>query len=157
MKYAVVKIGSSQYKVAEGEEILVDRLIAEKDQTVKFEQVLLVADNGRIKVGQPLVAGVAVSARVVDQVKGKKIRVATYKAKSRYRRVIGHRQHLTQIRIESIGGKKETKETKTVTKKANIKSSAPKRKVSKNAEKTPAKTIKTPKKTSKSSPKPAKN
>lgn len=161
MKYAIVKIGSSQHKVAEGEELFIDKITTEKDQPVKIDQVLLVADNGQVSVGQPLVAGITVTARVVDQVKGKKIRVATYKAKSRYRRVIGHRQHLTKIMIESIGGNKETKKSsaKTDTKPETPKPSQilPKGKIGKATEKTPTKTIKAPKKPSKSSLKPAKN
>lgn len=134
MKYAIVKIGSSQYKVSEGDELFVEKLAVEKDKAVELDQVLLVAESGDIKIGQPLVSGVTIKAKVTDQAKGKKIRVATYKAKSRYRRVIGHRKLITKLRIESIGGKKEikvtkgTKATKKTTGKTEAKPVTPSRK-----------------------------
>lgn len=101
-KYAVIKITGSQCKVSEGDEIEVNKIEGEKDSSLIFEEVLLLADDKKIKVGQPLVKGVKVKAKIVDQFKGKKIRVATYKSKSRYRRVIGSRSLLTKIKIEKI-------------------------------------------------------
>lgn len=102
VKYAVVKIGGSQFKVAVGDELNVEKLEAEKGKTVEFDEVLLLVADEKVKIGRPLVKGAKVKAKILDQVKGKKIRVATYKAKSRYRRVKGHRKLLTKIRIESI-------------------------------------------------------
>lgn len=102
MKYAVVEIGGSQYKVAEGEEIEVDKIDGEKGKKLSFDKVLLVADEKKRKIGSPLVKGAKVTAEILEQFKGKKIRVATYKAKSRYRRVIGHRSQLTKIKINKI-------------------------------------------------------
>lgn len=120
MKYAVIKIGGSQFKVAEGDELLVDKLEGEKGKMVELGEVLLLVDDKKVTIGQPLVGGVKIKAEILDQTKGKKIRVATYKAKSRYRRVKGHRRFLTKIKIEKIegvrglpagrqGAKKETK------------------------------------------------
>ena len=83
-KYAVVKIGGSQYKVAEGDEIAVDKIDGEKGKSLNFEEVLLFVDEKRVTIGQPLVKNAKIKAEIVDQFKGKKIRVATYKAKSRY-------------------------------------------------------------------------
>ena len=103
MNYAIVKIGGSQYKVAEGDELDVEKLIGEKGTKVVFDQVLLWVSDKKIKIGQPLVKGVKVKAEILDQFKGKKIRVAIFKAKSRYRRVSGHRKLLTKIKIVKIG------------------------------------------------------
>lgn len=102
MKYAVVKIGGSQYKVAEGDEIAVDKIDGEKGKSLTLEEVLLFVDEKRITIGQPLVKNAKIKAKIVDQFKGKKIRVATYKAKSRYRRVKGFRPLLTRVKILSI-------------------------------------------------------
>lgn len=102
MKYAVVKIGGSQYKVAEGDEIAVDKIDGEKGKSLTFEEVLLFVDEKRVTIGQPLVKNAKIKAKIVNQFKGKKIRVATYKAKSRYRRVKGFRPLLTRVKILSI-------------------------------------------------------
>lgn len=101
-KYAVVKISGSQYKVSEGDEIEVGKVNGEKDQLLTLDEVLLLVDDGKVKIGQPKVAGVKIKAKIIDQIKGKKIRVATYKAKSRYRKVKGFRPLLTKIKIEKI-------------------------------------------------------
>lgn len=101
-KYAVVKMGSSQFKVAVGDELAVEKIEAEKGKTVEFNEVLLLVAEKKVKIGRPFLKGAKVKTKVLDQVKGKKIRVATYKAKSRYRRVKGHRKLLTKIRIEEI-------------------------------------------------------
>lgn len=100
-KYAIVKIGGSQYKVAEGDEIQVDKIEGEKGKAVSFDEVLLLADE-EIKIGEPLVKGAQIKAKIIEQFKGDKIRVATFKAKSRYRRVKGFRPQLTKIKIEKI-------------------------------------------------------
>jgi len=102
MKYAVVKIGGSQYKIAEGDEIEVEKLEGKKGDSLDFKEVLLLVDKEKVKIGKPYLPGVKVKAKILDQVKGKKIRVAIYKAKSRYRKVRGHRKLLTKIKIEKI-------------------------------------------------------
>lgn len=101
-KFAIVKIQGKQIKVTEGDEILVDRLAAEKDKVVEFGDVLLLVDEKKISVGQPLVKGAKVKAKVIDQTKGEKIRVAIYKAKTSYRKVKGFRAQLTKLKIEKI-------------------------------------------------------
>jgi len=101
-KYAVVKIGGLQYKVAEGDEIAVDKIDGEKGKSLTFEEILLFVDEKKVAIGQPLVKNAKIKAEIVDQFKGKKIRVATYKAKSRYRRVKGFRPLLTRVKILSI-------------------------------------------------------
>jgi len=101
-KYAIVKIAGFQYKVSEGDELEVNKIDSEKDKKITFEEVLLMAGDDQLKIGQPLVKGAQVKVKVLDQLKGKKIRVATYKAKSRQRRVKGFRPLLTKIKIEKI-------------------------------------------------------
>lgn len=103
MKYAVVKTGGKQYKVAEGDVIEVERLSeAEPKKSYTFNDVLLYVADGALKVGSPRVDGVVVKGLVEDHVRGEKIRVSKYKAKARYRRVTGHRQALTRLTISEI-------------------------------------------------------
>lgn len=102
MKYAVVKIGGKQYKVSEGDEIEIEKIDTPEGKSITFDEVLLLVGGKRVKVGRPKVAGGKIKAKVTSQFKGEKVRVATYKAKSRYRRVKGHRQQLTRVKILSI-------------------------------------------------------
>ena len=105
MKYAIIRTGGKEYKVSEGEEILIEKLSGKKGDSVVFDQVLLLVDDKKIDIGQPLVEKARVKAKVLEQAKGEKIRVVKFRAKSRYRRVKGHRQKLTKIRIEKVYGK----------------------------------------------------
>lgn len=102
MKYAVVKIKGHQYKVSEGDEIEIDRLPDKEKTEIVFDQVLLLVDGEKVKIGHPYLKGTSVKVEVIEHFKGPKIRVATYKAKSRYRRVKGHRSLLTKIKIKKI-------------------------------------------------------
>ena len=100
--YAVIKTGGKQYKVAEGDVLRVEKLNAEVNATVELGEVLLVSNNGEIKVGTPVVDGAKVEATVVAQVKGDKVVNFKYKPKTGYHRKKGHRQNLTEIRITAI-------------------------------------------------------
>ena len=102
--YAIIKTGGKQYKVAEGDEIIVEKLEAEEGGEVTFEEVLSVVDGDNVKIGQPLVSGAKVSAKVVKNGKGPKIRIFKYKHKTNYRRRQGHRQPFTKVKIEKIEG-----------------------------------------------------
>ena len=102
MKYAVIKTGGKQYKVTEGQSLLVEKLNIEKNKPIEFDQVLLLVEDDKAKIGQPLVDA-KVRAKVLDQVKTEKIDVFKYKAKTGYHKKIGHRQNLTKIQIEKIG------------------------------------------------------
>lgn len=98
MKYAVVRTQGHQYKVEEGQDFLVP-----KAEDFTFE-VLLVVDGEKLTVGDPVVKTHNVSLKVTEPlVKGEKIRVFKYKAKSRYRKTIGSRPQYTQVHVESIG------------------------------------------------------
>ena len=100
--YAIIKTGGKQYKVSEGDLVRVEKLPYEVGETVDFDQVLLVSNDGELKVGSPLVEGAKVSATVEDQNKDKKIVVFKYKPKKQYRKKHGHRQPYTLVKINSI-------------------------------------------------------
>src|SRR5579872_4999448 len=107
MSYAIIKSGGKQYKVAPGAVIEIEKLPSVKpNDTYAFDQVLLYVSDEDIKLGNPTVVGVSVLGKVIEHSKTKKIRVSQFKAKSRYRRVFGHRQNVTRIQIESVGGNK---------------------------------------------------
>ena len=101
--YAIIATGGKQYKVAEGDVIRVENLGVEAGAEVVFDQVLLVAGD-ELQVGQPTVAGAKVTAKVLEQGKGAKIRIFKYKAKSNYRRRQGHRQPFTKVEVTKIEG-----------------------------------------------------
>lgn len=101
--YAIIKAAGSQHQVHEGEEINFFHLSGKTvGDRVEFSDVLLVRQAEGVAIGSPIIAGARVEGSVLDHHKGKKIRVATYKAKSRYRRVKGHRDQLTRVKIERI-------------------------------------------------------
>lgn len=105
MDYAVIASGGKQYKVKPGDIVELEKLEGADGASLVFEQVLMHATGDNVVVGQPFVSGVTVVATVVGQIKGDKIRVAKFKAKARYRKVQGHRQHLTQVKIDKIVSK----------------------------------------------------
>ena len=102
--YAIIKTGGKQYRVAEGDEIYVEKLAANEGDEVAFDQVLTIVNDDDVKVGKPFVEGDKVTAKVEAQGKAKKILVFKYKAKSNYRRRQGHRQPFTKVVIEKIEG-----------------------------------------------------
>lgn len=99
--YAVIKTGGKQVKVEVGQEIYVEKLEVEIDSVVTFDQVLLVGGESTI-VGNPLINGASVTAKVLKQGRAKKIIVFKYKPKKDYRRKQGHRQSYTKLLVESI-------------------------------------------------------
>jgi len=98
--FAIIRTGGKQYKVAEGDVLEVEKLIHNGDKIV-FEDVLLVI-NGEIKVGKPNVAGAKITAKIVEDGKGKKKMVFRYKSKTRYKKKKGHRQPYTKVQITKI-------------------------------------------------------
>jgi len=124
MKYAIISTGGKQIKVSEKQLVTLEKIKGKAGDTIIFDQVLLLVDNGKTFIGEPFLENCRIKAKLLKQTKGKKIRVATYKAKSRYRRVKGHRQQLSQVVIEKIN-KSATKIGKSQ------KSKAPKTSVSK--------------------------
>lgn len=100
--YAIIKTGGKQYRVSEGEVVQVEKLDAEVEQEVVFDQVLAVGEGAEVKIGKPVVEGAKVTGKVVEQGKAAKIMVFKYKAKSNYRRRQGHRQPYTAVEITAI-------------------------------------------------------
>lgn len=102
MKYAVIQFQGKQYRVQEGDEFQVDRLEEQSGSNIKTDQVLLLQDDDSTHIGQPLVEGAQVTLEVLSEEKGDKIRVATFKAKSRQRKVRGFRPLLSKVRVQTI-------------------------------------------------------
>ena len=100
--YAVILTGGKQLKVEEGSVVRVEKLAADVDATVTFDQVAAIGDESGLTIGAPLVDGAKVTATVLANGKGKKVRVFTYKPKCGQKRAKGHRQPFTQVRIDSI-------------------------------------------------------
>lgn len=98
MKYAVVRIKGHQYKVREGEELLVDKIEEKKAEP----EVLLVVDEDKVLVGKPVVKEAKVDLKVLGDEKGEKIVIRKFKAKSRYRRKTGFRASLTRLQVSKI-------------------------------------------------------
>ena len=105
--YAIISVGGKQYRVHEGEKLLVDRLAHGAGKT--FQPTVLLIGGG--EGGTDLSPSATVTARVVADVKGDKIRIGKYRAKSGYRKHTGFRASLSQIEIESIGAATKKKET----------------------------------------------
>ncbi|MEZ4685466.1 MAG: 50S ribosomal protein L21 [Bacteroidia bacterium] len=102
--YAIVNIAGKQMKVSAGQSVYVNRLPQDAGESVEFNEVLLVDNDGAVSVGKPHVDGASVSAKVVDHVQGDKVIVFKKKRRKGYRVKNGHRQPLSLIEIEAIKG-----------------------------------------------------
>lgn len=100
--YAIVDIAGQQFKVEAGKQIFVNRLNAEKGASVEFETVLLIDNEGSVKVGSPYVKGSVVKATVLEEVKADKVLVFKKIRRKGFQKLNGHRQKMTRIQIESI-------------------------------------------------------
>lgn len=101
MTFAVIKTGGKQYKVVEGDVLVIEKLKAQKEEEVEFSEVLLVV-NGEIKIGKPFLLAAKVTAKVLEEGKSKKKMVFRYKSKTRYKKKKGHRQPYTKVQITKI-------------------------------------------------------
>ena len=106
--YAIVKTGGKQYKVAVGDTVEIEKLAGAAGTTLTLPAVLVV-DGSDVTSDAKALAGVTVAAEVVAQTKGPKIRIMKYKNKTGYKKRIGHRQQLTQVRVTSIDNDTSTK------------------------------------------------
>jgi large subunit ribosomal protein L21 len=110
--FAVIKTGGKQYKVAEGDTIVVEKLNAEAGKDVVFDTVLMLGEGADVTVGAPLVAGAAVTGEIAEHTRGDKVITRKKRQRQTYRRTIGHKQHLTVVKITGIsadGSKKPAK------------------------------------------------
>jgi len=101
--YAVVKTGGKQYKVAPGEKLKIERILADVGAEVILDQVLMIVGEGdTVRLGQPVVSGAAVKATVLSQGRGEKVKIFKMRRRKHYQKHQGHRQSYTELRIDSI-------------------------------------------------------
>ena len=102
--YAVVKTGGKQYKVAPGENVMVEKLLAEVGAEVLLDEVLLVSEGDNVRLGQPKVPGATVKATVIAHGRGEKVKIFKMRRRKHYQKHQGHRQNYTELKIDSIVG-----------------------------------------------------
>ncbi len=143
--FAVIKTGGKQYKVAEGDELVIEKLEIEAGKDVTFDSVLMLGNGKKVTIGEPMVAGASVVAEVTEQRKGAKVMIFKKRQRNTYRRKKGHRQLETLVTIKSIlaDGKKAPAKKKAAPKteaapKVAAKAAAPKKEAA--PKKAPAKT-----------------
>jgi large subunit ribosomal protein L21 len=100
--YAIVDIAGQQFKVAKDQKFYVNRLQGDAGSTVEFSEVLLLDNEGTVTIGTPLVEGAKVSATILAHLRGDKIKIFKKKRRKGYQKESGHRQNLTQVKIEAI-------------------------------------------------------
>jgi large subunit ribosomal protein L21 len=102
--YAVIATGGKQYRVEKDATLRVEKLAAEPGATVKFDQVLMIADGGNVRIGAPLLTGSTVSATVERHGQGDKVPIVKFRRRKHYLRMKNHRQQYTLVRITDIAG-----------------------------------------------------
>jgi large subunit ribosomal protein L21 len=138
--YAIVEIAGQQFKVEEGKKIFVHRLEVEEGNSIDFDKVLLIDNDGKITIGEPIIPDAVVEGKILDHMRGDKVIVFKMKRKKGYRVKNGHRQNFTQVEIVSINEKASSRkpiakqeEIKVAEKPAAEKKSAGKKPVTKKA------------------------
>lgn len=102
--FAVIETGGKQYLIKTGDTLKIEKLEVEEGKDVVFDKILLLAseDGKDVKIGTPYLAGVEISATVEKQGRSKKIRVVKFKNKIRYKKVQGHKQHFTRVKVKEV-------------------------------------------------------
>lgn len=100
--WAVIRVGGKQYKIAPKDSLTIEKISKEVGKTVEFEEVLLLFDNGKIILGQPVVKKSKVKGTITKHLKDRKVRVVKFKPKSRYLRTYGQRKETATVQIDSI-------------------------------------------------------
>jgi large subunit ribosomal protein L21 len=100
--YAVIVTGGKQYRVAIGDTLKIEKLVADVGAEVSFDQVLMVASGDDVKLGTPLVATAIVSGEVLAQARLAKVKIIKFRRRKHYRKQQGHRQYYTQVKITKI-------------------------------------------------------
>ena len=113
--YAVIKTGGKQYKVSKDDVISIEKLSEDAGKKIKLTDVLIISDNGKPIIGDPLIKGASVEAEIVDHARNAKVTVFKKKRRHNYRRKKGHKQNITNIKILSINSK-ASKSVKSATK-----------------------------------------
>ena len=102
--YAVISTGGKQYRVSEGSVVRIEKLVADVDTDVEFNQVLLVGEGDKVKIGAPFLDGGKVVAKVQGHGKGDKVRIVKFRRRKHYLRQGTHRQPYTEVKVTSIVG-----------------------------------------------------
>jgi len=100
--HAVIKTGGKQYRVSPGDKLNVETLLVEAGNDIIFDEVLLINDGSNVSVGEPLIAGAKVMAKVLEHGRGDKIRIIKFKRRKHYKRQMGHRQNYTRVEITGV-------------------------------------------------------
>jgi large subunit ribosomal protein L21 len=100
--FAIVETGGKQYKITEGDVLKVEKLPQVEDGKIIFDKVLLINDGKKTQIGTPYLEGATVTADLVEEGRSKKVTVIHYKAKVRYRKVYGHRQPFTKVKVGKV-------------------------------------------------------
>jgi len=102
MAYAIFKTGGKQYRVEKGDRVDVEKLEAQVGETITFDEVLAAGEGEDVTVGTPFVEGATVTAKVLDQVRAKKVVAFQFKRRKGYHRTKGHRRQMTRLEIQSV-------------------------------------------------------
>jgi len=102
--YAIIVDGGRQYKVTEGQELVIDYRDASSGDALKFDRVLAFSNGSQLSIGQPTLGGALVTAKVLGVLQGPKLTVQKFRRRKTYRRRTGHRQLYTKVQIEKITG-----------------------------------------------------
>ena len=101
-KRQVIKTGGKQYRVSQGDKLRVESLEANQGDAINLDQVMMVGEGDKITVGEPLISGATVSAKVLNHGRGRKVDVVKFRRRKHYRRQMGHRQNYTEVEITGI-------------------------------------------------------
>ena len=104
--YAVIESGGKQHRVEPGEVLLLEKLDIAEGEMVDFDKVMMVGEGEQVEIGTPYVEGGKVTAEVLGHGRGDKVRIIKMRRRKNYRRLAGHRQHFTEVKIKEITGGK---------------------------------------------------
>ena len=100
--FAVIKTGGKQYRVSQGDKLRLETLDADEGASVNLDQVLMVGEGDKITVGEPIIAGASVTAKVLTHGRSRKIDIVKFRRRKHYRRQMGHRQNYTEVEITGV-------------------------------------------------------
>ncbi|MCW8854653.1 MAG: 50S ribosomal protein L21 [Gammaproteobacteria bacterium] len=102
--YAVIKTGGKQYRVAQGEYLRVEKLEGNEGDSIELNDVLMIADGDKLKIGTPMIDGGKVTATIKSHGRGKKVEIMKFRRRKHHQKRTGHRQSYTELEITAING-----------------------------------------------------
>ncbi|HED33484.1 MAG TPA: 50S ribosomal protein L21 [Gammaproteobacteria bacterium] len=102
--YAVVKTGGKQYKVAQDQYLKVEKLEGNEGDTIELDQVLMIADGDKLKIGSPILDGGKITATILSHGRHKKVEIMKFRRRKHHQKRTGHRQYYTEIKVTAING-----------------------------------------------------